>query len=99
MTSGTLHPLRARSLLLQLLGQELIGDGRPAILELDKNGYDADANEVEITVSLAALAQKSIVVQDARIGMALDDSTGKCLELPGFPAHRLKIPPQDPLTS
>ena len=81
MTSGTLHPLRARSHLLQLLGEELIGDDRLAIFELVKNGYDADANEVEITVSLAARAQKSIVVQDAGTGMTLDDITGKWLEL------------------
>jgi signal transduction histidine kinase len=81
MTSGTLHPLRARSHLLQLLGEELIGDDRLAIFELVKNGYDADANEVEITVSLAARAQKSIVVQDSGTGMTLDDITGKWLEL------------------
>lgn len=66
MTSGTLHPLSARSLLLRLLGQELIGDDRPAILELDKNGYDADANEVEITVSLAALAHGVFSVDGCR---------------------------------
>ena len=45
------------------------------------NGYDADANEVEITVNLAARGEKSIVVQDSGTGMTLDDITGKWLEL------------------
>lgn len=81
MALGTLHPIRARSHLLQLLGEELIGDDRLAIFELVKNGYDADANEVEITVNLAARAQKAIVVQDSGTGMTLDDITGKWLEL------------------
>jgi signal transduction histidine kinase len=81
MSTGTLHPIRARSHLLQLLGEELIGDDRLAIFELVKNGYDADANEVEITVNLAARSPKSIVVQDSGTGMTLDDITGKWLEL------------------
>ncbi len=81
MALGTLHPIRARSHLLQLLGEELIGDDRLAIFELVKNGYDADANEVEISVNLAARAQKAIVVQDSGTGMTLDDITGKWLEL------------------
>ena len=81
MATGTLHPIRARSHLLQLLGEELIGDDRLAIFELVKNGYDADANEVEITVNLAARGPKSIVVQDSGTGMTLADITGKWLEL------------------
>jgi len=81
MTNGTLHPIRARSHLLQLLGEELIGDDRLAIFELVKNGYDADANEVEISVNLAARSERSIVVQDSGTGMTLDDITGKWLEL------------------
>jgi signal transduction histidine kinase len=81
MAADTLHPIRARSHLLQLLGEELIGDDRLAIFELVKNGYDADANEVEITVNLAARSPKSIVVQDSGTGMTLEDITGKWLEL------------------
>lgn len=81
MTNGTLHPIRARSHLLQLLGEELIGDDRLAIFELVKNGYDADANMVEITVNLAGHSERSIVVQDSGTGMTLDDISGKWLEL------------------
>lgn len=81
MASTTLHPIRARTHLLQLLGDELIGDDRLAIFELVKNGYDADANEVQITVDLAGKSERSIVVQDTGTGMALEDLTGKWLEL------------------
>lgn len=81
MATGTLHPIRARSHLLQLLGEELIGDDRLAIFELVKNGYDADANEVAITVNLSSRSDRSIIVQDSGTGMSLDDITGKWLEL------------------
>jgi len=74
------YPIRARSHLLKLLGDELIGDDRLAIFELVKNGYDADATKVEIELGLAA-SQKRIVVQDDGSGMALADITGKWLEL------------------
>jgi hypothetical protein len=81
MAAGTLYPVRARSHLLQLLGEELIGDDRLAVFELVKNGYDADANEVEITVHLTENDKKSIVVQDSGSGMTLADITGKWLVL------------------
>lgn len=81
MSTSTSYPIRARSHLLQLLGDELIGDDRLAVFELVKNGYDADANEVEITVNLSARHEKSIVVQDSGNGMTLEDITGKWLEL------------------
>ena len=51
---GTLHPIRARSHLLQLLGEELIGDDRLAIFELVKNGYDADATTIKVDVNVNA---------------------------------------------
>jgi hypothetical protein len=49
---GTLYKIRARSHLLQLLGEELIGDDRPAIFELVKNGYDADATTVSVAMDV-----------------------------------------------
>ena len=79
--TGTLHTLRARSHLLQLLGEELIGDDRLAVFELVKNGYDADANKVAITVTLRPAPHQSIVVEDNGTGMTLADITGKWLEL------------------
>ena len=74
------YPIRARSHLLKLLGDELIGDDRLAIFELVKNGYDADATKVDIELDLAS-ADKRIVVQDDGSGMRLEDITGKWLEL------------------
>ena len=74
------YPIRARSHLLKLLGDELIGDDRLAIFELVKNGYDADATKVEIELGIAAKPER-IVVQDDGSGMTLADITGKWLEL------------------
>jgi signal transduction histidine kinase len=74
------YPIRARSHLLKLLGDELIGDDRLAIFELVKNGYDADATEVGIELGIAT-QQKRIVVHDNGSGMRLADITDKWLEL------------------
>lgn len=78
--SATVHKIRARTHLLQLLGEELIGDDRLAVFELVKNGYDADATSVTVEVRLSGRDQ-SIVVEDTGTGMTLDDITGKWLEL------------------
>src|SRR4051812_38021508 len=78
---GEVYQIRARSHLLQLLGEELIGDDRLAVFELVKNGYDADATSVDVEVNVDSSPEKSIVVQDSGTGMTLDDITGKWLEL------------------
>jgi signal transduction histidine kinase len=78
--SATTHRIRARSHLLQLLGEELIGDDRLAVFELVKNAYDADSTKVKVEVNLSGHDQ-SIVVEDNGTGMTLDDITGKWLEL------------------
>jgi signal transduction histidine kinase len=75
------YQIRARSHLLQLLGEELIGDDRLAIFELVKNGYDADAKTVTVEINVNSGPVQSIVVQDSGTGMTLDDITGKWLEL------------------
>lgn len=79
--NGTDYPVRARSHLLQLLGEELIGDDRLAIFELVKNGYDADATTVKVEINVNSGPAHSIVVEDSGSGMTLDDITGKWLEL------------------
>jgi hypothetical protein len=78
---GSVHQIRARSHLLQLLGEELIGDDRLAVFELVKNGYDADATTVSVAVNVNSGPDQSIVVQDSGTGMSIDDITGKWLEL------------------
>lgn len=75
------YPIRARSHLLQLLGDELIGDDRLAVFELVKNSYDADASLVSIEVNVESGEPHSIVVEDTGQGMDLADITGKWLEL------------------
>ena len=78
---GALHRIRARTHILRLMGEELIGDDGLAVFELVKNGYDADATEVSVTVNLDSASPQSIVVQDTGTGMTLADITGKWLEL------------------
>jgi Histidine kinase-, DNA gyrase B-, and HSP90-like ATPase len=79
--TDTYYPVRARSHLLQLLGEELIGDDRLAVFELVKNGYDADATTVTVEINVNSGPSHSIVVEDSGSGMTLNDITGKWLEL------------------
>lgn len=81
MADGTKHKIRARSHLLHLLGEELIGDDRLAVFELVKNSYDADATVVEVTVDVQSGSGGSITVKDNGSGMSRSDIVGKWLEL------------------
>src|SRR5580692_13145067 len=63
---------RPRARLLQLLGDELIGNPRLAVFELVKNAYDADANHVIVTLDLRSLQNPSIKVVDDGEGMTID---------------------------
>lgn len=58
--------------MLQLLGDELIGSARLAVFELVKNAYDADANEVVVTLDLDSDPEPTITVADDGEGMTLD---------------------------
>lgn len=62
-------PIRVRSHVLRLLGDQLVGHDRLAIFELVKNSYDADAENVSVTVDLKA---RNIVVRDDGCGMTSD---------------------------
>ena len=66
------QPFRPRARMLQLLGDELIGSARLAVFELVKNAYDADANEVVVTLDLDAAPEPTITVVDDGEGMTLD---------------------------
>lgn len=65
------QPFRPRARVLQLLGDELIGSARLAVFELVKNAYDADANEVVVSLNLDS-ADPTITVTDDGEGMTLD---------------------------
>ena len=77
------YSFRPRARLLQILGDQLIGSSRLAVFELVKNAYDADANEVTITLNEIDQVTRSIIVQDDGDGMSL--STIKDIWL--VPAH------------
>ena len=66
------QPFRPRARMLQLLGDELIGNARLAIFELVKNAYDADANKVIVRLSLNTNEGPIITVSDDGEGMTLD---------------------------
>ena len=68
--SITKHNIKAKSHILTLLGEELIGNDGLAIFELVKNSYDADATEIKVTfVDLNSPNQK-IVIEDDGHGMS-----------------------------
>ena len=64
------HPFRPRARLLQLLGDELIGNDRLAVFELVKNAYDADATNVRVLLDMAEGRPPRITVSDDGEGMS-----------------------------
>lgn len=74
------YPVRAKSHVLRLLGDELIGDDGLAIFELVKNGYDADATKVSVIMDVTSRIPRVIVNDDGH-GMSLDDIKEKWLVL------------------
>ncbi|NUO74761.1 MAG: hypothetical protein HOQ32_01985 [Lysobacter sp.] len=74
-------PIKARSHVLRLLGDELIGDDGLAVFELVKNSYDADATMVHVEMRIADNQKSLISVTDNGIGMSIDDIENKWLVL------------------
>ena len=76
LDSGNSHqitqPFRPRARLLQLLGDELIGNHRLAIFELVKNAYDADATNVFVNIHINSYDESTITITDDGEGMTLD---------------------------
>lgn len=66
------QPFRPRARLLQLLGDELIGNPRLAVFELVKNAYDADADEAVVRLDLRSGSEPCITIADDGDGMTLD---------------------------
>lgn len=73
-------PFRVQSHVLKLLGDELIGHDRLAVFELVKNGYDADATEIEVVLDLES-ASPTISVRDNGSGMSIDTIEHGWLEI------------------
>lgn len=71
-------PLRVRSHILRLLGDQLVGHDRLAIFELVKNAYDADATKVKILLDI----KKNIIsVRDDGHGMSASEIRAKWLDI------------------
>lgn len=72
---------RPRARLVSVLGEQLIRDATVGLLELVKNGYDADANHVTVKLLNLSDPEKTVViVEDDGYGMDLDTILYKWLE-------------------
>lgn len=80
--SEILH-FKVSSGLKDILGRDLITNELVAIFELVKNGYDADATEINLIINSA---EDYIIIQDNGKGMNRDDIENKWL----FVAHSEK---------
>ena len=81
-------PFRPRARLLQLLGDQLIGTPRLAVFELVKNAYDADAENVVVTLKNITSDSPNIIVEDDGDGMTI--STVRDIWLVPADDHREK---------
>ena len=63
------HNIRAKSHILSLLGNELIGSDSLAIFELVKNAYDADAENIKIHFNDLNTPNQKIIIEDDGHGM------------------------------
>ena len=68
--SITKHQVKAKSHILSLLGDELIGSDSLAIFELVKNAYDADAEKVKISFIDLNTPKQKIIIEDDGHGMS-----------------------------
>lgn len=75
------YAFKAKSHILSLLGDELIGSDNLAIFELVKNAYDADAEEVNIKLNDLDTSHQSIEIEDDGNGMTHDVLTKVWLEI------------------
>ena len=69
MSNINKHNIKAKSHILSLLGDELIGSDSLAIFELVKNAYDADAEEVTVEFINLNQSNQQIIIADDGHGM------------------------------
>lgn len=76
----TAHRIRPAARLLRTVGQDLVKDVYAAIIELVKNSYDADSEDVVVSFSYLNEKKKLIIdVVDKGHGMSLDTVISKWL--------------------
>lgn len=86
MNKDTLS-FRPRARLIKILGEHLIRDNTVGVLELIKNSYDADAENVTLLVEDVRKPETTqVVIEDDGIGMDSDIIEGRWFE----PAHGAK---------
>lgn len=66
---------KPRARLLQLLGEQLIGTPQLAIFELVKNGYDADADKVEVVITNPENLELSTIEVTDINGVGMNEDT------------------------
>jgi hypothetical protein len=71
------------------LGRDSIKDHTTAVLELVKNGYDADATNVEIEINITGDNKSFIRISDSGTGMTKDEVLKKWLRI-GFSSKRIE---------
>tara|TARA_R110000744_G_scaffold110953_1_gene209075 strand:+ start:736 stop:3066 length:2331 start_codon:yes stop_codon:yes gene_type:complete len=71
------------------LGRDSIKDHTTAVLELVKNGYDADATNVEIEINITGDNKSFIRISDSGVGMTKDEVLKKWLRI-GFSSKRIE---------
>lgn len=78
---------RPKARLIKILGEHLIRDNTVGVLELIKNSYDADAEEITLLIEdIKKPETTQIVIEDDGIGMDSDIIEGRWFE----PAHGAK---------
>jgi signal transduction histidine kinase len=70
--AGTFH-FAVDSSLLGELGEKLVSTVHVALAELVKNAYDADACQVQVSISPEQSGAPRVVVKDDGVGMSLED--------------------------
>jgi signal transduction histidine kinase len=74
-------PFKPRARLVSVLGEQLIRDATVGIIELVKNGYDADADYVRVELLNLAHPERTIIaVRDNGFGMTLETVLDKWFE-------------------
>ncbi|EOI7431583.1 ATP-binding protein, partial [Yersinia enterocolitica] len=82
------YHFKTHSDLKNIIGQDLINDDNIAIIELVKNGIDANAENIKVTFSEK---KKSIIVFDNGHGMSLSDLENKWLNIAYSEKKSIKI--------
>lgn len=83
------NTFKPRARLIKIIGEELISNDVIALVELIKNSYDADADEIEIYLNDIFSEQGEILIKDNGSGMSYEKIVNVWLE-PATPDKKTK---------